>query len=252
LSDLNFSLTLPGEKDPLPQTIAARTRRVYDALATVYPVATYFFHTKAHSYVLKHSGIQNGDRVLEIASGSGEMLRHLANINPDGVTIGLDLSPKMAAGAQKRVREEHPGTSAHCGAVDVRSLPFADASFDAVVCCYLIELLGREDIYRTLQEVRRVLRPGGRFSLVVIGQNRTLFRHAYRVGASIVRAYWGRLVESETPEMLQDCGLTVVGDQYLLQGFYPSRVLISQPTAEAGLAQAKAQSSGDSSYFHAT
>lgn len=232
MSDFNFSLTLPGEKDPLPQTIAARTRRVYDALAGVYPVSTYFFHSKAHAYVLKQSGIQNGDRVLEIASGSGEMLRHLAGINPGGLTIGLDLSPKMAAGAQKRVREEHPGTSAHCGAVDVRSLPFADASFDAVVCCYLIELLGRDDIYRTLQEVRRVLRPGGRFSLVVIGQNRTLFRHAYKVGASVARAFWGRLVESEAPEMLRDCGLHILDDRYLLQGFYPSRVLISEPAAE--------------------
>ena len=236
---------MPGEKDPLPQTIAARTRRVYDALAMVYPASTFFFHSKAHSYVLERSGIQNGDRVLEIASGSGEMLRRLASINPEGLTVGLDLSPKMAAVAQKRVREENPEASAHCGAVDVRSLPFPDASFDAVVCCYLIELLGREDIYRTMQEVRRVLKPGGRFSLVVIGQNRTVFRHAYRVGASVARAFWGRLVESETPDMLQDCGLTVVDDRYLLQGFYPSRVLISEPVAEVGQVQATAQSSGD-------
>lgn len=241
MSDFNFSLTLPGEKDPLPQTIASRTRRVYDALAGVYPVSTYFFHSKAHAYVLKHSGIQNGDRVLEIASGSGEMLHHLVGINPDGITIGLDLSPKMASVAQKRVREEHPGTSAHCGAVDVRSLPFPDASFDHVVCCYLIELLGKDDIYRTLQEVRRVLRPGGNFSLVVIGQNRPLFRHAYKMGASVARAFWGRLVESEAPEMLRDCGMRITRDEYLQQGFYPSRVLISQPVAEAhAVAQASA------------
>lgn len=234
MSDLNFSLTLPGEKDPLPQTIAERTRRVYDRIATVYPLSTYFFHSKSHSYVLKHSGIKDGDRVLEIAAGSGEMLRRLAGINPSGVTIGLDLSPNMAAFAQKRIRAEHPKASAHCGAVDVRSLPFADASFDHVVCCYLIELLGREDIYRTMHEVRRVLRPGGSFSLVVIGQNRPVFRKAYQVGASVARAFWGRLVESEVPEMIRDCGLHITRDQYMQQGYYPSRILISQP-AEAHL-----------------
>jgi ubiquinone/menaquinone biosynthesis C-methylase UbiE len=245
LSDLNFSLTLPGEKDPLPQTIAARTRRVYDALATVYPLSTYFFHSKSHTYVLEHAGIQNGDRVLEIASGSGEMLRRLAGINPHGMTVGLDLSPNMASVAQKRAREENPDASAYCGAVDVRSLPFPDASFDAVVCCYLIELLGRDDIYRTLHEVRRVLRPGGRFSLVVIGQNRPMFRQAYRLGASVARAFWGRLVESEAPEMLRDCGLIVVKDRYIQQGFYPSRVLVSEPIAEVALSRASGQNYGD-------
>ena len=241
MSDLNFSLTLPGEKDPLPQTISERTRRVYDAIATVYPLSTFFFHSKSHAYVLKHSGIQNGDRVLEIASGSGEMLRQLAGINPSGITIGLDLSPNMAAFAQQRIRAEHPQASAHCGAVDVRSLPFADASFDHVVCCYLVELLGKEDIYRTIHEVRRVLRPGGQFSLVLIGQNRSMFRRAYKVGASVARAFWGRLVEAEAPEMLRDCGMHITRDQYLQQGFYPSRVLISQPAADT---HSLAQNSG--------
>jgi ubiquinone/menaquinone biosynthesis C-methylase UbiE len=105
LSDLNFSIPLPQrEDDPLPQTISDRTRRVYDALAAIYPVSTYLFHSKAHSAALNLSGIRNGDRVLEIATGSGEMFRKLVEINTDGLTIGLDLSPKMAALSQRRQR----------------------------------------------------------------------------------------------------------------------------------------------------
>jgi ubiquinone/menaquinone biosynthesis C-methylase UbiE len=238
LSDLNFSIPLPREEDPLPQTIADRTRRVYDALATVYPLSTYFFHSKSHAHVLNRSGIRNGDRVLEIASGSGEMLRRLVSVNPDGTTIGLDLSPRMAAFSQQRIRKEAPRASAHCGAVDVRDLPFADGAFDAVVCCYLLELLGRDDIHRTLSEVQRVLRPGGRFSLVVIGQNRRIFRQAYVLGGSLARAFWGRLVESEVPEMLERSGMRVVDDCYIQQGYYPSRVLISEHSLETAFASA--------------
>jgi ubiquinone/menaquinone biosynthesis C-methylase UbiE len=245
LSDLNFSIPLPRENDPLPQTIADRTRRVYDAIAGIYPLSTYFFHSKSHTYTLQHSGIRNGDRVLEIASGSGEMLRRLVETNPDGTTIGLDLSPKMAAYSQQRVREEWPDAAAHCGAVDVRNLPFTDGSFDAVVCCYLIELMSHEDIYRTLYEVQRVLRPGGRFCLVVIGQNRPMFRRMYRIGASVARAFWGRLVESEVPDMIRHAGMRVIQDCYIQQGFYPSRVLISEHSVEAAFALTHSQQTAE-------
>ena len=238
MSDLNFSLSLPRkqrqprENDPLPHTIAERTRRVYDAIAHIYPLSTYFFHRKAHAYTLKHSGIRNGDRVLEIAVGSGEMFRKLVEINQDGTTIGLDLAPNMAAYSQRRIRSEWPEAAAHCGAVDVRNLPFADASFDAIVCCYLVELLSHDDIYKTLAEAQRVLRPGGRFSLIVIGQNKPIFRFVYRIGGALIRAFWGRLVESEVPDMIQQSGMKIVDDQYLRQGYYPSRVLISERAAE--------------------
>lgn len=243
MSDLNFSLSLPRkqrprENDPLPHTIAERTRRVYDAIAHVYPLSTYFFHRKAHAYTLKNSGIRNGDRVLEIAIGSGEMFRKLVEINQDGTTIGLDLAPNMAAYSQRRIRREWPEAAAHCGAVDVRNLPFADASFDAIVCCYLVELLSHDDIYKTLSEAQRVLRPGGRFSLILIRQDTPIFSFMYRMGAAMIRAFWGRLVEEEVPEMIGQSGMKIIDDHSLRQGYYPSRVLICEHAAEPAMAQA--------------
>jgi ubiquinone/menaquinone biosynthesis C-methylase UbiE len=212
----------------MPRTIAARTRRVYDLVASVYPVSTFFFHSKAHECALKHSGIRNGMRVLELATGSGEMFRRLVKANPDGQTFGLDLSPNMAAHTLRVARKACPRAEAHCGAVDVRSLPFQPASFDAVMCCYLLELLSQEDIELTLREIRRVLRPGGRFSLVVIGQNVRMFNHLYTVGGSLVPAFWGRQVENGVPELIRETGMRVITDRFVRQGFYPSRVLVSE------------------------
>ena len=181
MGDLNYSLLLP-RADRMPRTIAERTRRVYDLLASVYPVSTFFFHSKAHACALQHSGIRNGMRVLEVATGSGEMFRRLVKANPDGKTFGLDLSPNMAARTQRpRAQASFPGPQPHCGAVDVRDLPFRDASFDAVMCCYLLELLAQDDIRGRCAEIRRVLRPGGTFSLVVIGQNGPVFNRFYGV-----------------------------------------------------------------------
>ena len=212
----------------MPRTIAERTRRVYDLVASVYPVSTFFFHSKAHDFALRHSGIRNGMRVLEVATGSGEMFRRLVKANPDGSTFGLDLSPNMAAHTLRVARKTCPHARTHCGAVDVRSLPFRSASFDAVMCCYLLELLSQEDIHLTLREIHRVLRPGGRFSLVVIGQNVKLFNRMYAFGGTLVPAFWGRQVEHSVPELIREAGMHVVTDRFVRQGFYPSRVLVAE------------------------
>ena len=214
--------------DRMPQTIAGRTRRIYDTVASVYPASTFFFHSKAHACALKQSGIRNGMRVLEVATGSGEMFKRLVRANPDGTTFGLDLSPNMAAHTLRRARKLNPGAAAHCGAVDVRHLPFPAASFDAVVCCYLLELLSQDDIGLTLREIRRVLRADGSFSLVVIGENAEFFNRMYRVAGSLVPAFWGRQIESGVPEMIREAGLHVVDDRFVRQGFYPSRVLVAR------------------------
>jgi ubiquinone/menaquinone biosynthesis C-methylase UbiE len=227
LGDLNYSVLLP-RTDQMPRTIAERTRRIYDTVAAVYPVSTFFFHSRAHACALQTSGIQNGMRVLEVATGSGEMFRRLVRTNPDGKTFGLDLSPKMAVHTLNRARKEFPEAKAHCGAVDVRDLPFGEAVFDAVVCCYLLELLSREDIGRTLQEIRRVLRPNGVFSLVVIGQNVRMFNRLYGVCGKLVPAFWGRQVEHDVPDMIRRAELRITADRFVRQGFYPSRVLVAR------------------------
>lgn len=228
MGNLNTSLLQLPQTDQLPRTIAERTRRVYDIVASIYPASTFFFHSKAHACALRNSGIRNGMRVLEVATGSGEMFEQLVERNPDGLTFGLDLSPNMAAHAQRRARKMAPEAGAHCGAVDVRSLPFRSQSFDAVMCCYLLELLGQEDIELTLGEIRRVLRPGGTFSLVVIGQNVKGFNRAYRLAGKLVPAFWGRQVEHAVPEMVEASGMRIVKDEFVRQGFYPSRVLVAR------------------------
>jgi len=227
LSDLNYSILLP-RADQMPRTIAGRTRRIYDTVASIYPVSTFFFHSKAHACALRHAEIRNGMRVLEIATGSGEMFRRLVKANPAGKTFGLDLSPNMAARTQRRARQEFPDIQSHCGAVDVRNMPFQNASFDAVVCCYLFELLAHDDIRLTLREIRRVLSPQGTFALVVIGQNATVFNRLYSVCGKLVPAFWGRQVERAVPDLVEEAGLRIVTTQSVRQSGYPSRVLVAR------------------------
>jgi len=212
----------------LPATLAERTRRVYDRLALFYPLSTMFFHSRAHHTVLNLAGIEDGMRVLEVATGSGEMFRRLLKTNRSGHTVGVDISPNMAARTQRRAKREFPQTRAHCQAVDARHMPFRDHAFDAVVCCYLLELLAAEDIHRTVAEFHRVLGKKGRLALVLIGQNTPMFNRLYKVLGTLAPAFWGRQVEQRVPELIEAAEFRIVHDQTVRQSFYPSRVLVAR------------------------
>ena len=114
--------------------------------------------------------------------GSGEMFRRLVRANRGGATLGVDLSPNMAWRTQDRVQREFPDSTTQCQAVDARHMPFRDATFDAVFCCYLLELLSGDDIMRTMEEFHRVLRRRGQLVLVLIGQNKAAFNGLYFSG----------------------------------------------------------------------
>src|SRR5450755_3079732 len=212
----------------MPTTLVDRTRRVYDRLAAVYPVSTMFFHSRAHRCALGASGLRDGMKVLEVSTGSGEMFRRLVRANGQGTTVGVDLSPNMAARTQRTARQKFPLAATHCQAVDARHMPFRNESFDAIFCCYLLGLLSTDDIVGTLSEFRRILRDRGNLTLVLIGQNTASFNAVYRVLGSLAPAFWGRQVERRVPELIESAPFEIVQDRMVRQGFYPSRVLVAR------------------------
>ncbi len=212
----------------LPMTLAQRTRRVYDHLAAVYPLSTMLFHSRAHRRALARSGVRDGMSVLEAATGSGEMFRRLVKVNPSGATVGFDLSPNMAARTGRHARRRFPDARTLCQAVDARQMPFRNETFDAVFCCYLLELLSGDDIVRTIAEFHRVLRPGCKLTLVLIGQNTAVFNSVYKVLGRVAPAFWGRQVERRVPELIESAHFRLLEDHFVRQIFYPSRVLVAQ------------------------
>lgn len=94
------------------------------------------------------------DRILEVGTGEGQVARAIVAAN-DAKVVGVDPTVNQIVEA---VRRGAGPTYARSGA---ESLPFPDASFDAVVCCLVFEHI--DDVDGALFEVSRVLRPGGRF-----------------------------------------------------------------------------------------
>jgi SAM-dependent methyltransferase len=102
-----------------------------------------------------------GDGVLDIACGPGNFARDFApTVGPEGLVVGLDASPTMLARA---VRDTAAGNIAYLRA-DATRLPFRDAAFDAVSCFAALHLF--DDPWTALDEMTRVLTPGGRVALL--------------------------------------------------------------------------------------
>lgn len=207
--------------------LADRTRRLYDLLASVYPVSTALFHSRAHRCALEISGLRDGMLILEVATGSGEMFRRLVRANRSGSTVGVDFAPKMAARTQRAVRRKIPYSSAHCQAVDARQLPFRSETFDALFCCYLFELLPDHQIPIALGEFRRVLRQDGRLTLVLISQSR-MFNAVYGLLGKLAPAFWGHHVEQSFPNLIEAANFRFLHHRIVRQNFYPSHVLVAQ------------------------
>ncbi len=100
------------------------------------------------------------DRVLDVACGPGNFTRGFAHAAGEGLTVGIDASKTMLTVAVRR------SDSANLAYVrgDACSLPFRDGSFDAV-CCFAALYLIQEPM-RALDEIARVLAPGGRVALL--------------------------------------------------------------------------------------
>jgi ubiquinone/menaquinone biosynthesis C-methylase UbiE len=101
-----------------------------------------------------------GGATLEVGAGTGANLPHY----PRSVDRLVLAEPDRAMRARLEARADAQARVVEIVDATVEALPFADASFDTIVCTLVLCSVGDPD--RALGEVRRVLRPGGRFIYV--------------------------------------------------------------------------------------
>ena len=135
-------------------------QKMFDAIAGSYDlmnrVMTLGQDQRWRRFVVQKAQSPGEGWVLDLATGTGDIAALMRQSYPQARVIGSDFSRNMLEEARKRFSSLH----IHWQAGDANALPFADNVFESVTFGYLLRNV--DDSLRVLEEVHRVLKPGGR------------------------------------------------------------------------------------------
>ena len=161
-----FCVTTPSRPLMTDEPLSSRRQdpsvpKQYDAWARVYDLFWARYVNKTIPVLQRAADVQAGERVLDLACGTGTFERRVVEDVPDANVVGVDLAPAMVERARAKL-DGQPGVRFE--QADVHDLPFDDDVFDVAVCANTFHYFTHPE--QVLVEARRVLRPGGR--LVVL------------------------------------------------------------------------------------
>ncbi|MFN4260717.1 MAG: class I SAM-dependent methyltransferase [Gemmataceae bacterium] len=190
-------------KEPQRRSFADYRRFIqghYDGLPGALTAVTGFLtgHEALAGRLIRPGGfdVRGCQRILDAACGNGRYSKFLLRrADPDMQLTVFDLSQQMVRRARERLHSDRVTYAA----ADLTRLPYADATFDAIVCGWALEHL--PDPRPGLRELARVLRPGGKFLLLVTEDTVT--------GAMCSRLWHCRTYNrQELKQTCQECGLS--------------------------------------------
>ena len=115
--------------------------------------------------LLRHAALQSGERVLDVACGTGIVARQAAPLaGPGGQVVAVDMNPAMLGVA--RALPAPSGATITWQEGNAMALPFPDGAFDVVLCQHGLQFV--PDRAGAVREMRRVLAPGGRALVIVL------------------------------------------------------------------------------------
>jgi ubiquinone/menaquinone biosynthesis C-methylase UbiE len=183
------------------------TEREFERLEYQSSLRQYDYRVELHELE-----IPRGARVLDAGTGSGIVARYLAEKHPSARVVGCDLSEQRVGRAGEAARALE---NVAFRVEDVRRLSFPDASFDVIICRYVLEHLGPAARRQALAELVRCLAPGGQLCVVdVDGAFTCIYPPVEPLPELIARLRSDDTVDLEIgrklPSMLLAAGLTEI------------------------------------------
>ena len=142
---------------------AGKVREVFDRVAGNYDLMNDLMSLGLHrawkAFAITLSGVRAGDRVLDVAAGSGDLSKAFARrVGPTGQVWATDINGSMLAVGRDRLADA--GLTCPAVQCDAEKLPFPDAFFDCASVAFGLRNMTHKEA--ALAEMTRVLKPGGR------------------------------------------------------------------------------------------
>ncbi|WP_349742862.1 bifunctional demethylmenaquinone methyltransferase/2-methoxy-6-polyprenyl-1,4-benzoquinol methylase UbiE [Roseateles cavernae] len=158
MSSTHFGFQTVDEREK-----ASRVRGVFDSVASRYDVMNDLMSMGMHrawkAYTVAVANLKPGERVLDIAGGTGDLSRAFARkVGETGMVVHTDINEAMLRQGRNRLLDE--GLVLPTNLCDAEKLPYKNESFDLVSVAFGLRNMTHKD--QALAEMCRVLKPGGR------------------------------------------------------------------------------------------
>ena len=190
--DFGFESVAENEK-------ARRVAGVFDSVAERYDLMNDLMSGGMHRlwkrFTIDQSGVRPGQKVLDIAGGTGDLARAFQErVGPTGTVLLTDINASMLARGRDRMLDE--GRVIEVVRCDAERLPFPDCTFDCVSVAFGLRNMTHQDL--ALAEMYRVLRPGGRLLVLEFSKVWSPLDPLYRLYTMQLLPAMGKLVANDS------------------------------------------------------
>ncbi len=211
---------------------AGRVRQVFDSVASRYDLMndlmSFGIHRLWKRMAIELTGVRRGSKVLDLASGTGDLAARLADlVGPDGLVVMTDINNAMLEQGRNRMVDEGLVGNIEYAQVNAEQIPFPDNSFDCVTIAF--GLRNVTDKQHALEEMRRVLKPGGRVLVLEFSHaNGAPLKAAYDLYSFRLLPLMGRIVANDADSY-----------RYLAESIrmHPNQETLKEMMEQAGLEQ---------------
>ncbi len=172
-----------GYEDVAVSEKASRVRGVFDSVASKYDVMNDLMSMGVHrlwkKQAIEMSGAREGQQILDLAGGTGDLSIQFARIvGPKGRVVLSDINASMLEQGRERLINEGVLGNVEYVQINAETIPFPDNTFDCVTISFGLRNVTDKD--KALRSIHRVLKPGGRMLVLEFSKptNET-FRSVY-------------------------------------------------------------------------
>ncbi|MGB5344725.1 MAG: bifunctional demethylmenaquinone methyltransferase/2-methoxy-6-polyprenyl-1,4-benzoquinol methylase UbiE [Woeseia sp.] len=212
---------------------ANRVRGVFDSVASRYDLMNDLMSGGMHRlwkrYTISQAAVRRGQRVLDLAGGTGDLaLAFARQVGASGQVVLADINAKMLREGRRRLVDAGVAGNLAIAQVDAEQLPFASASFDCITIAFGLRNVTHKE--RALASMLRVLKPGGKLLVLEFSKPAAALQPAYDVYSFKVLPLLGKLVAKDDASY-----------QYLAESIrmHPDQESLVRMMQEAGFARCR-------------